>query len=72
MEKKLYIMVGQNPNEQYFWKASCGDIKTKEQWLDCLFGERKNYFDGFTWKEIREYILKYCGMRLEVYDKKWN
>ena len=67
MKKEYYIMIGQNPNEQYDYKAMCGDIKTKEQWLDCLFGEKKTYFYGWNWKEIRNYIYKNCGMRLEKY-----
>ena len=66
---KAYICVGENYVEQYFKKemGMCGDIKTLDMWIDGLFGEKKAYFDGYTNKEILEYIYKNCGKRLKEY-----
>lgn len=68
---KLYDAVGVNYMPPYFWRAYCGDVMTLEKWIECLFCDNlekaKQYFDGFTDKEILDYIYKNCGFRLKIY-----
>ena len=62
--EKLYICKGENYTER-FRIGFCGDIKTLNEWLECLFGNKKSWFEGDTHQEIIDYIYKYCGKRLE-------
>lgn len=63
--QKVYIAQGQNYVEPYFFKASCGDVKSLKQWIECLFGEKGVlFFDGYSDKEVVEYIKKNYGVRI--------
>lgn len=72
MKKTIaYILKGENYKEPYFRRGLCGDVKTLDEWIKCIFEDKyesvKNYFDGFSDKEICNYIYQNCGKKLEIY-----
>lgn len=66
--EKLYVCVGENYTP-FCQMGYCGDVKTLDGWIDCLFDTKKSWFDGDTPKEIIDYIYKYCGKRLKLFKE---
>ncbi len=65
---KIYMAVAYNFINDNISCGYVGDVRTLPMWVELLFGEKGiEFFDGWTDKEIVNYIKQNTGYRLEVY-----
>ncbi len=67
MKPVLYRARGYNFINDDISCGYVGEVHTMTEWIKKLYGEKGiEYFDGWTDREVANYILKNAGYRLEV------
>lgn len=65
--KKLYIAVGYNFVNDNISCGYVGDTRALSEWVQLFWGDKGiDYFEGWTDREILNYIRQNAGYHLEV------